>query len=145
MNKCPSCGAEVPSPVKSWPVTFKKPGKEDGQPPFSVGIFECTSCNSKFRARVEPAFQSTPSAATNVAGLVEKINNIRDGLAQSLKTLQLKIKTLETERSSLLTEVDELKRTAEQRAAALEAEVCQLREDVKSMREILGSNVNETA
>jgi hypothetical protein len=144
LTKCPSCGAEVFSPVKSWPVTFKKPGEEAGQPQFSVGIFECTSCNSKFRARVEPAFQSAPPAATNVAGLVERINNIRDGLSQTLKTLQLKIKTLETERCYLLTEMDELKRTAEQRAAALEAEVCQLREDVKSMREILSSNLNET-
>jgi chromosome segregation ATPase len=126
-------------------VTFKKPGEADGQPQLYVGIFECTSCSSKFRARVEQASSPTPPAATNVAGLVERINSIREGLAQSLKTLQLKIKTLETERSSLLTEVEELKRTAEQRAAALETEVCQLREEIKSMREVLGSNMNETA
>ena len=126
-------------------MTFKKPGEADTQPQLCVGIFECPSCNSKFRARVETAPPSTQPAANNVAGLVERINTIRDGLAQSLKTLQLKIKTLETERSSLLTEMGELKRIAEMRVAALEAEVCQLRDEIKSMREILGSNVNETA
>ena len=136
MTDCPTCGAEVPSPVKSWSVAFKKKGETDEQPQLSVGIFECPSCKSKFRARAEMA--STP-ATTNVAGLVERINTIREGLSQSLKTLQSKIKTLETERSSLLSEMDELKQSAELRAAALEAEVSQLREEIKSMREVLAS------
>jgi predicted nucleic acid-binding Zn-ribbon protein len=126
-------------------VTFKKPGEANVQPQLYVGIFECTNCNHKFRARVETASPTTAPAANNVAGLVERINTIREGLAQSLKTLQLKIKTLETERSSLLMEMEELKRTAEQRAAALETEVSQLREEIKSMREVLGSNVPATA
>lgn len=143
MTKCPACGAEVSSPAKSWPVSFKKPGEADTQPQFCVGIFECPSCKSKFRTRVEAGLSLTPAPASNVAGLVERINTIREGLSQSLKTLQLKIKTLETERSSLLTEVGELKRTAELRVAALEVEVGQLREEIKVMRELLGSNANE--
>jgi hypothetical protein len=92
--QCPSCGAEVISAIKSWPVTFKKQGETEATPQFCVGIFECPTCKSKFRSRVESASES--AGTPNVAGLVERINSIRDGLAQSLKTLQLKIKTLET-------------------------------------------------
>ncbi len=147
MTKCPNCGAEVPSPAKSWPVTFKKPGEPETQPPFCVGIFECTTCNSKFRARVKPELTPEASSPTsaNVAGLVDRINNIREGLTQTLKILQTKIRTLETERSSLLDEMGELKRTAELRAATLEIEVGQLRDEIKSMRELLGAEVKETA
>jgi hypothetical protein len=141
MVQCPSCGTEVVSAVKSWPVTFNKQDGVNTTPQFCVGIFECPKCNSKFRSRVDPPLE--PAGATNMAGLVERINSIREGLSQSLKTLQLRIKTLETERSSLLTEVEELKRIAEMRANALESEVCQLREEIKSMRDVLGPNVNE--
>jgi hypothetical protein len=137
--QCPDCGAEVVSPVKSWAVSFKKQDEDDAKPQFCVGIFECPKCKSKFRARVEPK----PKPAANVADLVGRINSIREGLTQTLRTLRLKINTLETERSSLLTEMEELKRAAESRANALEAEVCQLREEVKSLRELLGSTVNE--
>jgi FtsZ-binding cell division protein ZapB len=145
LTKCPECGAEVSSPVKSWPVSFKKPGEADTQPQFCVGIFECPNCKSKFRTRVAAESSVPPTPASNVADLVVRINSIREGLAQSLKTLQLKIKTLETERSSLLTEVGELKRTAELRVAALEVEVGQLREETKAMRELLRSDANENS
>lgn len=116
-------------------MTFRKPGEASAQPQFSVGIFDCPNCKSKFRARVQTA--PTSPAGANVAVLVERINTIREGLSQTLKTLQLKIRTLETERASLLKEAEDLKRTAEQRAMALEAEVIQLREEIKSMREFL--------
>jgi ribosomal protein L34E len=139
LAKCPSCGELVASAVKSWPVTFKKQGEEDAKPQFCVGIFECPKCKSKFRSRVESASEDVEPPS--VAGLVERINSIREGLTQTLKTLRLKIKSLETERTSLLTEVEELKRAAELRANALEAEVCQLREEIRSMREILGPSV----
>jgi hypothetical protein len=124
-------------------VTFKKPGETGGQPTFCVGIFDCPNCKSKFRARVQTS-EPAPHAATNVAGLVERINTIRDGLTQTLKTLQLKIRTLETERASLLIEAEELRRTAEQRASALESEVGHLREEIKSMRELLESGATKT-
>lgn len=140
--QCPSCGTEVASAVKSWPVSFKKPEEEDAKPQFCVGVFECPKCKSKFRSRVDSAPES--AGTTNVVGLVERINSIREGLTQTLKTLRLKIKTLETERSSLLVEVQELKRVAEMRANALEVEVSQLREEIKSLREVLSSSVTET-
>lgn len=119
-------------------MSFKKPGEEDSKLQLCVGIFECPGCKSKFRSRVETAPE--PAGTPNVAGLVERINSIRESLTQTLKTLQLKIRTLETERSSLLAEVKELKRAAELRASALEAEVTQLREEIISMREVLSSN-----
>jgi hypothetical protein len=143
LAQCPNCGKDVLSPAKSWPVTFKKPG-QDAQPQFSVGIFECPECRCKFRARVK-TIVSSPPAAPNVATLVERINTIREGLSQTLKTLQLKIRTLETERAALLAEAEELKNTAEQRAAALESEVNQLREEIKSMRQLLEPQLNESA
>ena len=136
MVQCPNCEAEVATPTKSWPVTFKKAGERIPQPQFCVGAYECPNCKSKFRARVETTATIQPPA-TNVAGLVERINTIREGLSQTLKALQLKIRTLETERASLLNEAEELKRTAEQRASALESEISQLREEIKSMREVL--------
>jgi septal ring factor EnvC (AmiA/AmiB activator) len=140
--KCPNCEAEVSQPTKSWPVTFKKPSEMNAQAQFSVGVFDCPNCKSKFRARVQTTASTTPSQ-TNVAVLVERINTIRDGLSQTLKALQLKIRTLETERASLLNEAEELRRTAEQRASALEAEVGQLRREIKSMRELLDPAANE--
>ena len=141
--QCPNCGMEVTSAVKSWPVSFKKPGEGDPKQQLCVGIFECPKCKSKFRSRVEPAVEF--AGTVKVVGLVEKISSIREGLAQTLKTLRLKIKTLETERSSLLTEVEELKRVAELRASALEAEVGQLREEIASLKEVLGSRFTETS
>ncbi len=142
MVQCPTCGTEVVTPARSWPVSFKKLSKEDGKPPFCVGVFECPECKSKFRSRVDSAPE--PKSASNVAGLVERINSIREGLTQSLNSLRVKIKTLETERAYLLAEAEELKQAAELRASALEAEVTQLREEIKSMREVLGSRVPET-
>ncbi len=134
--QCPTCGKEVAAPTRSWPV-FVKLNEENGKPQFSVGVFECPECKSKFRARVDA--QPEPKATPDMGNLVERINSIRDGLNQSLNTLRVKLKMLETERSALLAEVDELKRTAESRADALEAEVSQLREEIKSMREVLSS------
>lgn len=122
-------------------MSFRKLNKEDANPTLCVGIFECPECKSKFRSRVDTTPES--KGAPNVAGLVERINSIREGLTQTLNSLRVKIKTLETERSYLLAEAEELKRAAELRADALEAEVGQLREEIKSMREVLGSNVAE--
>jgi hypothetical protein len=133
--ECPSCGAKVAAAVKSWPVSFKKQGEDAEKPQFIVGIFECPACKSKFRSRVESA--SEHPEMSSGAGLVERINSIREGLTQTLKALRVKIGTLETERGILLTEVDELKRVAELRANALEVEVSHLREEIKALREVL--------
>lgn len=137
MVQCPSCRTEVASAVKSWPVTFKKQGDVDAKPQFCIGLFECSACKSKFRARVDVPRE--PAEQVSMVDLAEKVKSIREGLIQTLNTLRLRLKTLETERSVLLVEMEELKRTAESRAAALEDEVCQLREEVKSLRELLST------
>jgi len=135
---CPSCGTEVVTAVKSWPMSFKKQGESAALPQFCVGIFECPKCKTKFRSRVE--FRAKSAETTNVKNVVEKIKGIREGLMQTLKTLRQKIRTLETERTGLMVEIEELKKVAESRADALENEVNQLREEIKSLRELLGSN-----
>jgi chromosome segregation ATPase len=121
-------------------VALRKQSEEEAKAQSVVGVFECPRCKSKFRSQVETA--GTPSDMSNAAGLVERINSIREGLAQTLKTLRVKIKTLETERALLLTDVEELKRVAESRASALEVEVSQLREEIKSLREVLKPDNN---
>ena len=140
MVECPSCGTEVAVPTQSRPATLRKQGEEEAKTQFVVGVFECPRCKSKFR-QVDTA--GAHSEVSSAAGLVERINSIREGLAQTLKTLRVKIKTLETERALLLTEVEELKRVVESRASALEVEVSQLREEIKSLREVLEPEINK--
>ncbi len=143
MVQCPTCGTEVATPARSWPVSIKKLNGEQGKPQFCAGIFECPKCKSTFRSRVDPPPE--PNEETSVPGLVERINSIREGLTQSLNSLRAKIRALETERSNLLAEMDELKQAAESRASALEAEVAQLRQEIKSMRDVLGSEASQTS
>ncbi len=135
--QCPNCRLEIISAVKSWPVTFKKPGEVDVKPQFSIGLFECSNCKSKFRARLDLASESTLPA--NMVDLAKKVKSIREGLIQTLNTLRLRLKTLETERSVLLIEIGELKKAAEFRANVLEEEVNQLRAEVKSLKDLLNS------
>ncbi len=141
MVECPSCGTEVAVPSQIQQGAHRKRSEEDAKMHSAVGVFECPRCKSKFRSQVETA--GAHSEVSSAAGLVERINSIREGLAQTLKTLRVKIKTLETERALLLTEVEELKRVAESRASALEIEVTQLREEIKSLREVLEPDINK--
>ncbi len=129
----------VPSQIQQG--AHRKRGEEDAKMHSAVRVFECPRCKSKFRSQVETV--RNPSEGYDAAGLVERINSIREGLAQTLKTLRVKIKTLETERALLLTEVEELKRVAESRASALEVEVSQLHEEIKSLREVLEPDINK--
>jgi septal ring factor EnvC (AmiA/AmiB activator) len=140
--ECPSCGAEVAKPVKSWPVSFKKQ-EEGALPQVCVGIFECSNCKSKFRSRV--ALPTESSETTNVKDAVEKIKGIRDGFMLTLKALREKIKTLETERASMMVEIEKLKKAAKSRASVLESENSQLREEIKSLKELLSSGDEEMA
>ena len=138
--QCPSCGTEVTSALKSWPVTLKNHGDTGAKTQFIFGIFECPRCKSKFRSRVEPACATTPERSVE---LVNRINSIRERLTQTLRSLRIKIKTLETERALLLREIQELKRAAKLRANALESEVSELREELNSLREVLGQSDHE--
>jgi chromosome segregation ATPase len=106
-------------------------------PRFYVGIFKCLKCKSRFRSRVESRAKSAETI--NVKTAVEKINVIREGFMQALKTLRENIGPLETERAGLMVEIEKLKTVAEVRADALEDEVHQLREEIRSLKELLGS------
>lgn len=135
MVKCPKCGIDVTSPVKTWPIPSKKPLK-GGEAPKLAGIFECPSCKARFRAAVETEAKIEETA--NIKNMVERIKGIRGELVQTLKSLHEKIKTLETERANLMIEIDKLRKVAESRANALESEVNMLRDEVKSLQDLLG-------
>jgi chromosome segregation ATPase len=134
--KCPKCGTEVSTPVKTWPFTARKPSGEGGETKISMGIFECPQCKARFRAALEAETKSEETIS--IKNMIERIKGIKGELMQTLKNLREKIKTLETERANLIIEIDKLKKVAESRVNALESEVSMLREEVKSLRDLLG-------
>jgi hypothetical protein len=133
---CPKCGAEVPTPLKAWPVLARKSLQKGGSSRMIMGIFECPDCKTKFRA----AFQAEMKIGETVSvkNLVERIKGIRGELMQTLKNLREKIKTLETERANLMVEIGNLKKMAESKVDALESEVSMLKEEVDSLKDVLG-------
>jgi septal ring factor EnvC (AmiA/AmiB activator) len=154
MVNCPNCGTEVAEAVKSWPVSFSKPGANGNAPPqFYIGIFECLSCKARFRSRMD--LESNPESVANavsspaekedIRNIVERIKDVREGLIQTLKTLRERINTLEVERSSLMVEIEDLRKAADSRVNSLENEVRQLREEVRSLRELLDQPEQENA
>jgi chromosome segregation ATPase len=134
--KCPKCGVEVTTPVKTWTIPSRKPAGKSGELGLLMGIFECANCKAKFRAAVE--VETKIEGTVNIKNMVERIKGIRGELMQTLKNLREKIKTLETERSNLMIEIEKLRKVAESRVNALESEVTMLREEVKSLRDLLG-------
>ncbi|MEM1563967.1 MAG: hypothetical protein QW161_04770 [Candidatus Bathyarchaeia archaeon] len=133
MVKCPKCGGDVTTPVKTWTISPRKP--EEGAAKL-MGIFECPGCKARFRAAVES--EARVEETVSIKNMVERIKVIKGELMQTLKNLREKIKTLETERANLMIEIEKLKKAAESKVSALESEVNMLREEVKSLRELLG-------
>ena len=128
MVKCPKCGFEVESPLKTWAIS-----KRAGEGKVVMGLFECPNCKARFRASVEKEEEEV-----SIKNMVERIKNVKGELMQTLRNLREKIKTLEAERANLLLEIEELKKMAESKVSALESEISMLREEVKSLRELLG-------
>ncbi len=126
--KCPKCGFEVESPLKTWAIS-----KRAGEGKVVMGLFECPNCKARFRASVEEKKEEV-----SIKNMVERIKNVKGELMQTLRNLREKIKTLEAERANLLLEIEELKKMAESKVSALESEISMLREEVKSLRELLG-------
>lgn len=133
---CPKCGAEVTTPVKTWPIPSRKSAKRGEAPKLVMGIFECPSCKARFRAAVEA--ETGTEETVSVKNMVERIKSIKGELMQTLKNLREKVKTLETERANLMIEIEKLKKMAESKVSALEGEVSMLREEVNSLRDLLG-------
>jgi predicted nuclease with TOPRIM domain len=136
LAKCPKCGIEVSTPIKTWPIPSRKTVEQTEKSKLVVGIYECPSCKARFRAVVDAGKRIEETA--NIKNMVERIKGIQGELMQTLRNLRERIKTLETERSNLMIEIDKLRVVAESRVVALENEVDMLREDVKSLRELLG-------
>ena len=136
MVECPKCGVEVTTPVKTWPIPSRKPGKKGGTPKLVMGIFECPSCKARFRAAVRP--ETETEETVSIKNIVEKIKGVKGELMQTLKELRGKIKNLETERANLMMEIEKLKKMADSKVVALESEVNMLRDEVESLRELLG-------
>jgi uncharacterized protein YlxW (UPF0749 family) len=134
--KCPKCGSEVNAPVKTWPISHRKPIEKEKESKLVMGIFECPNCKARFRGAVEAQIKGEETVS--IKNMVERIKNIKGELMQTLKNLREKIKTLETERANLMIEIEKLKKAAESRVSALESEVNMLREEVKSLRDLLG-------
>jgi len=134
--KCPKCGVEVATPVKTWPIPSRKPVKKGEESRIAMGIFDCPNCKARFRAALE--VETRTEEIVSIKNMVERIKGIKGELMQSLKNLREKIKTLETERANLMIEIGKLKKVAESKVSALESEVSMLREEVKSLRDLLG-------
>jgi len=135
MVKCPKCGTEVATPIKTWPFTTRKPIASE-ETKVSMGIFECSRCKARFRATLD--VETKMEETISIKNMIGRIKSIKGELMQTLKNLREKIKTLETERANLMIEIDKLKKVAESRVNALESEVNMLREEVKSLRDLLG-------
>ncbi len=140
MVNCPNCGSNVMAPVKTWPISSRRPPRENEQTKLAA-IFECPNCKARFRSAIDAkiATQETMS----MKDIVGKVRTVKEGLMQTLVNLREKIKTLETERANLMVEIENLRRAAESRADALENEVARLREEVKSFRDFLDSPQEE--
>ena len=136
MVKCPKCGGEVTTPVKTWPFPIRKSLKKGEESKIVMGIFECPNCKARFRTALE--LETKGEETASIKNMVERIKGIKGELMQTLKNLREKIKTLETERANLMIEIDKLKKVAESKVDALESEVTMLREEVKSLRDLLG-------
>ena len=134
MVNCPSCGFEVSTPVKTWPIPSRKPMKRDKEVKLAA-IFECPNCKARFRSAIEAKKETQETVS--IKDMVGRIRTVKEGLMQTLMNLREKIKTLENERANLMTEIENLRKVAESRADALEDEVCTLREEVKSLRDLL--------
>ena len=139
MVTCPKCKATVDTPIKEFilPRKTTRPG-EKPKTTTAIGMFECPSCKTEFRATFDKAVDPT-----SIKSMVKKIKIVEGALVNTLKNLHEKIQSLETERSSLLLEIEELKKMAESKATALESEITMLREEVKSLKDLLGYEETE--
>lgn len=47
MAKCPKCGTEVESPMKTWTLAPK------GRKGVTIGLFKCPNCGAFFRSGIK--------------------------------------------------------------------------------------------
>ena len=86
MVKCPKCGAEVITPIKTWSI--RKKSVKTGKSELIMGLFECPNCKTKFRTAIKTEIK--PKETISIKDMVEKIKDIKGGLMQTLKNLREK-------------------------------------------------------
>lgn len=82
MARCPKCGEEATSAVKTWSIFSRKPEEKEGSPKL-MGIFECIKCKTRFRAVIEP--ETRNEETVSIKNMVEKIKLIQGNLCRPLK------------------------------------------------------------
>lgn len=129
MSECPGCGSKVYNPTKIWSMVGN-PSKNGDRFNLTLGIFNCSSCDRKFRAVVR-------KERITLKGIAREIKAIEVGLGQTLKELRKKIDELKNERVELLKEIENLKIAGEKKTKILEKEVASLREELIGLKETL--------
>jgi len=128
--ECPNCGTEVANSFKTWSM-ISRPSKTGERFKLTLGLFECPSCERKFRGVLG-------KERITMKGVINEIKGIEKGLTQTLGNLREKIETLENEKADLLTEIEKFRKVGEEKASALEEEVAALRKEVESLKKFLG-------
>lgn len=107
-----------------------RPSRTGERVKLTIGLYDCPECRRKFRVALS-------KEKITIRGMVEKIKDIEDGLAQTLTDLRAKIERLKQEKADLLEEIEELKAAAEEKAEALEGEVGLLKKEAQALKEML--------
>jgi len=131
LAECPKCGTEVANPVKTWSM-FGRPSKTGERFKLTMGLYECPTCERKFRVVLG-------KERTTIKGMISEIKGIEKGFMQTLRNLRETIEKLEIEKADLLAEIEKLRKAGEEKASALEKEVTTLRKEVESLKRLLGS------
>ena len=129
MSECPECRSWVNNPNKTWSM-IGNPSNNGERFKLTLGIFNCPSCDRKFRAVVK-------KERITLSGIVREIKMIEKGLGQTLSDLRKKIDELKNERAELLKEIENLKIVGEKKTEILEKEVASLREELIDLKETL--------
>lgn len=112
MARCPSCGAAVPTPAKTW-TYLEWEREKTGLVKKDVGVFECPGCRTRFPAVasrepliIVPAqkIQSLKAAAEEAHALVQRLKaelarkeEQNATLRENIAMLELQIKALQLE------------------------------------------------
>lgn len=129
MSECPECGSRVYNPTKTWSM-IGNPSNNGERFKLTLGIFNCSGCDRKFRAVVK-------KERVTLSGIVREIKVIEKGLGQTLIDLRKKIDDLKNERAEVLKEIENLKIVGEKKTEILEKEVASLREELIDLKETL--------
>jgi hypothetical protein len=130
MVKCPSCGADNQSHVKSWAM-IGKPSKSGEMFKLTIGLYECQGCGKSFRCAED-------KEKITMKGVLDRNNLLEEKLMEATKKrseLEERVQTLENEKVCLITEIEALRviPALEEKASSLESDVKRLRGEKESL------------